>query len=89
LTPASPGDMLPHMRTSIEISDALMTRAKKVAAQRKVTFRQLAEEGLEMALSARGPRGRGGLRLVVYGDSKARAPELSWEAIREKVYPAR
>ena len=42
--------MLRHMRTSIEISDALLTRARRVMQQRKVTLRRLVEEGLQRVL---------------------------------------
>lgn len=35
-----------HMRTSIELSDSLLARVRKIMAKRKVTLRALVEEGL-------------------------------------------
>ena len=43
--------MLRHMRTSIDISDALLTRARRVAQKRKVALKQLVEEGLRKVLA--------------------------------------
>jgi hypothetical protein len=39
-------DVLPHMRTSVDIPDPLLKRAKKLAQQRGTTLRQLLVEGL-------------------------------------------
>ena len=39
-----------HMKTTIDVSDALMARAKQVAQQRQTTLRQLVEEGLRQVL---------------------------------------
>jgi hypothetical protein len=38
--------MLTHMRTSIDIPEALLRRAKKLARERGITLRQLLLEGL-------------------------------------------
>jgi Arc/MetJ family transcription regulator len=35
-----------HMRTTIELSDSLLARARRIMAKRKVTLRALVEEGL-------------------------------------------
>lgn len=69
--------MLLHMRTSIDIPDPLLKRAKSLAQQRGTTLRQLLLEGLrhtvERAVSRRTHRlkdlsfGKGGL-----------VPGLSW-----------
>ena len=42
--------MLKHMRTSIELSDALLARARKVIGRKRVTLRALVEEGLRRVL---------------------------------------
>ena len=39
-----------HMKTTIDISDALFAEAKDEAARRGVTLRSLVEEGLERVL---------------------------------------
>jgi hypothetical protein len=44
--------MLAHMRTSIDISDALLTQARAVMRKRGVTLRHLVEEGLRAAIAA-------------------------------------
>ena len=35
-----------HMRTTIELSDSLLARVRRIMAKRKVTLRALVEEGL-------------------------------------------
>jgi hypothetical protein len=83
--------MLRHMRTSIEISDALLERVRRVARRRGTTLRALVEEGLRRVLAEResepafcledGSFGEGGLV-----DGLA---EGDWERIRELTYEGR
>jgi len=40
-----------HMKTTIEVSDALFATAKNVARERQTTLRALIEEGLRRVLS--------------------------------------
>jgi predicted transcriptional regulator len=42
--------MLMHMRTSVEIPDALLKRVRKLMARRHTTLRALIEEGLRRVL---------------------------------------
>jgi hypothetical protein len=49
-----PDSMLRHMRTSVVISDALLEKARKVMAKRRVTLRSLVEEGLRRVLEGDG-----------------------------------
>ena len=44
--------MLTHMRTSIDLPDALMARAKRLARRRGTTLRALIEEGLLAVLKS-------------------------------------
>ena len=43
--------MVTHMKTTIDIADALLLDAKQAAAERGETLRELVEEGLRMTLS--------------------------------------
>lgn len=43
-------DMGSHMKTTIELSDALFASAKHVAAQNQTTLRALVEEGLRRVI---------------------------------------
>jgi hypothetical protein len=46
--------MLSHMRTSVDIPDALLRRAKKLAQERGVSLRQLLLEGLRSVVERDG-----------------------------------
>jgi hypothetical protein len=50
--------MLLCMRTTINLPDDLLIRAKKVAAESRTTLTALIEEGLHEAISRRKRRGR-------------------------------
>jgi len=43
--------MVTHMKTTIDIADALLLEAKQVAADRGQTLRELIEEGLRTTLN--------------------------------------
>jgi hypothetical protein len=79
-----------HMKTTIEIADALLTDAKRVAARDGVTVRALVEQGLREVLAQRRRgstvfklrkasfKGRG-LRPELEGASFDRLRELAYE----------
>lgn len=76
------------MKTTIEIPDALLEEAKRVAARDKTTLRALVEAGLRAVLTKRRRRDRFRLR-----DASFRGTGLSeefngtdWERIREAAY---
>jgi hypothetical protein len=81
-----------HMKTTVEISDALLEAARTEAAQRGTTLRSLLEEGLRRVLEDTSHR-RGAFTLIdasVSGrglDPAVR--EGSWEAVRALVYEGR
>ena len=78
-----------HMKTTIEISDALLEQAKRRASERSTTLRALVEEGLREVLSARrvgsfvlrdASVSGNGLRAEVRDGSWDRILELSYES---------
>ena len=80
-----------HMKTTVEISDALLKEAKRIAVRDETTVRALIEEGLRHALDVRRDRRRFRLRDASYGKGGLR-PELqegSWERLRDTIYEGR
>lgn len=80
-----------HMKTTIEISDALAREAKAMAAREKTTLRALIEAGLRQVLRDR--RRRTTFRLRAAGfRGKGLQPEFrgaDWQRIREAAYEER
>jgi len=83
--------MVTHMKTTIEIADALLERAKRTAAREKTTLRALVEEGLRQVLDE--PRRASGFRLrraSFRGNGlRPEAGDGSWERIRSIIYEDR
>jgi Arc/MetJ family transcription regulator len=82
--------MVTHMKTTIEISDAILERAKAVAAREGTTVRALVEDGLRQILRSR--------RVSQFQlrdasvDGSGLTPEFQdagWERIREAAYDER
>ena len=61
------------MKTTIEVSDALLNSAKALAQQRQVTLRALVEEGLRGVLSEARSRPKSAFKLK---DARVRGKEL-------------
>ncbi len=80
-----------HMKTTIEISDALLLDAKRLAAEQGVTLRQLVEQGLRTVLTERGSKERFELRDASFGAGglSAEAQRLTWQEILELSYEGR
>jgi hypothetical protein len=84
-------DMGTHMKTTIEIADALLKDAKRVASRDGVTLRTLVESGLRHELARRRRPAGFRLRRVAF-DGKGLSKEarsLSWEELRELAYSRR
>lgn len=64
------------MKTTLNLNDTLVTRAKTVAAQQRTSLTRLIEEGLQLRLQA-APRSRATPRLPVYAGKGGLAPGLS------------
>ena len=77
-----------HMKTTIEISDAILEQAKEVATVEGVTLRSLVEEGLRQVLQKRQVDSQFHLREASF-KGKGLRPEVrdgTWERIREIIY---
>ena len=84
--------MVTHMKTTVDISDALLSEARKVAAREGTTVRALIEDGLRRALEGRRKQG-GSFRLrkaSVRGKGlQPGVREGSWEHVRDLAYEGR
>lgn len=77
------------MKTTLEIADDILLRAKRTAKQRGVTMRSLVESGLTMVLLKESPKKVPVVPVTFRG--KSRQPgfaDASWEKIRDTIYPA-
>ena len=84
-------DMVPRMKTTVEIPDSLAQEAKAVARRERTTLRALIEAGLRQVLKDRRRRERFRLRDASFG-GKGLQPgfaEGDWERIREAAYEGR
>ncbi len=79
------------MKTTVEISDSLLSRARQVAAREKTTVRQLIEEGLHRVLAERGQRTPFRLRKASFaGDGlQPDAAVGGWDNVRDQIYEGR
>jgi len=82
-------DTYTHMKTTIEISDALLRLAKATAAREETTVRALVEEGLRKVLAERKSRPAFRLRLVTFGGQGLQPGAEGWEEIRDRIYQGR
>lgn len=79
------------MKTTVEISDALLARVKQVARRDKTTVRQLIEQGLRQVLADRQRRGEFRLRQASFrGDGlQPDAAAAGWDRVRDHIYDGR
>jgi hypothetical protein len=79
------------VKTTLEISDALLARAKRHARRSGKTLRALVEEGLRQVLSA--PPAPASYELPDRSVGDAGAPDpleaLSWQDLRDEIYAGR
>lgn len=76
------------MKTTLELSDHLLRRAKALASKRKTTLRSLTEEGLRRVLDEAEAAPATPLRPVTYR-GRGLSPEFmdaSWKEIRDAAY---
>lgn len=81
-----------HLKTTVEISNDLFARTRKVAQREGVTVRALMEEGLRLALKARQGKGaRKPFKMITFkGDGLTEEfLDASWDRIRDEIYRER
>ena len=78
-------------KTTVELSDALLREAKKVALAERTTVRALIERGLRLVVSEPSRRRRFKLRPASFeGDGLVAGRSLQdWAAIRDQIYAER
>lgn len=81
--------MVAHMKTTIDISDALLRAAKRNARVRGLTLRALVEEGLRRVLREDAAPRPFRLRRASFGGQGRAADAREWNAVRELIYPGR
>ena len=83
--------MVTRMKTTIEISDPLFERAKRVAAREKTTVRALVERGLRQVVEERRPQGAFRLRRASFKGRGLRRElgDRDWQRVRELAYEGR
>ena len=79
------------MKTTVEISDALLQEAKKFAASEGVTLRALIERGLHGIISQPKSSKPFKLRDVSFGGNglQEEFQDMSWDHLREAIYQGR
>ena len=79
-----------RVKTTVEISDALLDEAKRVASRESSTLRELIEEGLRRSLDERRKKKTFRLRRASYR-GKGLQPGVSqeWHRLRELIYEGR
>lgn len=83
--------MVAHMKTTIEISDALLIEAKRLAAREGITVRTLVEQGLRSVIRERRATAAFRLRKATFR-GEGLNPEVAnhgWDRIRELAYQGR
>lgn len=80
-----------HMKTTIEISDALMEQARRLAARENTTLRALVEQGLHKVIADKKRSAGFRLRRTSF-KGKGLQPALQdagWERVRDMAYEGR
>ena len=79
------------MKTTVNISDPLLSAAKRLAAQERTTLRALIEEGLRRVLERRERRGPFQLRRASFRGNglQPEVTEGQWERLRDLIYEGR
>jgi hypothetical protein len=75
------------MKTTVEITDSLLAEARRLAAVRSTTLRQIIEEGLRKVIETK-PEQPFRLRDGSFGSGGMRR-KMTWDEIRDEIYEGR
>ncbi len=80
--------MVAHMKTTIEIADDLLARAKRQARRERKTLRDVVDDALRQRLAKRQARPVFQLRKHPFGGDGRHSgtPEGQWETVRDLIY---
>lgn len=81
-----------HMKTTIELPDPLLERAKRLAARDSISLRELVEAGLRHVLKERAGRPAPFVLRDARVEGRGLSPEFAgggWDAIRDASYEGR
>lgn len=80
-----------HMKTTVDISNALFSRTKAMAEREKTTLRALIEEGLRFVLAKRRDRPQFRLKKATFRGKGLQAGFSfdHWESIHDEIYKGR
>ena len=88
LTGREPTNMVTHMKTTVDIADDLLLRAKREAKASQTTLRSLIEEGLREVLGRKALSKQKPIKPVTFR-GKGLQPAFrgkGWDAIRDAIY---
>ncbi len=79
------------MKTTIEISDALMGQARRLAARENTTLHALVEQGLRIVIADKGQSTDFRMRRASFKGKGLQTPlqDAGWERLRDIVYEGR
>ncbi len=80
--------MVTHMKTTVDIADDVLLRAKAFAEESETTLRRLIEEGLRRVLDQAESPESGQIEWVTF-KGKGLQPEFrdkGWDSIRDAIY---
>ena len=81
--------MVTHMKTTIELSDALLKAARKRARARGLTLRAIVEEGLRLVLRDEAKAKPFRLRRASFKGEGVVDATNEWGAVRDSIYRGR
>lgn len=80
-----------HMKTTIEIADDLLSRARQLCRREGKTLRAVVEDGLRQVLKRGGRSTVKRVKPVVFrkGGLTAEFRDASWQTLRDEIYRGR